>query len=425
MATCFLTASVFPQTSKSDPKRHLSLDGLFAVEVPVSANLGGGGRLEAPFTEKLGKSYSTYWVGPDIYLQAGYVDFDPEGKVLTPTQRSVLFSDTVKNLIRLQSAESGFEFKGQRSFRVKQVDLTELSFRDATREVIYRLSANEKAIVRLTAISSSRWAKEDGLKFLDSYQSWTRDEMTEEKIRQATPQPLPGCPPGVPPVSDVFQQGLNGKVKSIQVVNEKGDPAAVRRVLVEKAEFDSDGKLLRKYNFQSTDGRPETVTVYGCIDGKRVSKTGDVPYEDRFTGYGPPPPGAKPRDPRYSTAYEIRLDPQRRISEQLTFGSDTFAYTTSKYEYTQGRVEIVATDNLDKRVSKRTTQIFDKKGHLTSMISRSFGSRGDEWRNTYRVLTRDAKGNWTKRSGKYERFEYDRLEDVSNFTEVRTITYHR
>lgn len=407
------------QAASQNGQRHSSLEGLYAVTVPAEVELGGGGPLEEAFTTGLGDGYSTYWNGAEVYLQAGFVNFNEAETIPRMNERTRLFLKAVAKL-RSFSNNTGVALQ-KRQLKINKITVTDLFFESERQTVIYRLFSTSKGIVRLTAIFSSDDGKATGTKFLDSLEAPTIGEIIAEKIREATPEDLPQCDASFAEVTDLFEIGLKGPVKSIALEREEVEDGKVERTLSEKSTFDSKGRLTKKLNYEFN--RPDSVDVFGCIDGKRVSKTGYASYEDRFVTAGPPRIDAQPPDKRYNNRYSVLLDSLGRIDQKFVYGNNAVLYTTAKYSYANGTVEIVKTDE-DGKVKQSNLQTLDAKGRLVSMVNRSFGSDGTEWRNTYKFVQFDRLGNWIKRNGKYERFENEKRESASNYTEFRSLTYY-
>ncbi len=419
--TLICGSNVLSQSTSNDGKRMSSFDGLYAVTVPASVRSGGGGPLEKEFTEGLGSSYSAYWNGDGIYLQAGHVNFNEDETIPSPSERKELLSIALANLkrYRAQNKDLSLEFELERQSRVNGIDVSELVFRGPGGKLIYRLFSTEIGIVRFTAAFSTVEAEKASMAFLDSIESPTRDQIIAEKIKSATPETLPQCPPAFPMMTDLKEKGLNGKVESISIERQE---STGERFVREQTAFDKNGRISKTITFEF-DGRPDSVRVYGCIDDKRVSRSGYATYENRFFGMPPLRPGAKPRDPRFTNSYEIMTKSNGDIEKTILYGNDSTVYSSSEYVYGNGVLEITTTDS-DGDVTWKGTDTFDANGRIAKQVSHRFGQNGVEWRNTYTFVSFDKEGNWTKRTGRYEYFKNEKIEDTSEYTEYRSIKYY-
>ncbi|MDM7923567.1 MAG: hypothetical protein QUS14_14810, partial [Pyrinomonadaceae bacterium] len=287
-----------------------------------------------------------------------------------------------------------------------------------------RLASTEKGIAVLRTTFSAE-ARASAMKFLDSLETPDLKLIVDEKLREATPEDLPACDAETLTVSDLVQNHLKGRVKSITIEREEIKDGKATRELRGVQEYDQKGRLLKAVVYRSAF-RPEYVYVYGCIDGKRVTNIGDVSYENRFTAYGPSRPGAKPRDKRYTSHFELKLDDKGRVNEKRIFGNDSILHTSIKYIYGENKVETVTTDDEGKETSRNALTL-DANGQMVSLVDSRFGSgpKKIEWSYTYKFDVFDKQGNWVKSSGIYELFEEGKLDTTSAITEYRTITYFK
>jgi hypothetical protein len=307
---------------------------------------------------------------------------------------------------------------------VRKNSVTDLSVELPNGGLVYRLTATDSAVVVLKTIFSHAM-KSTGVRFLDSFETPELRSIVDEKLRIATPEPLPSCDAKLSMTSDLVLRHIAGKAKSITVEREETADGKTDRDLQMVQEYDQHGLLVKETLYEETL-RPDSVEVYGCIDGKRVSKIGYVSYEDRLIGLAPERPGAKAPDDRFTTLYEVQLDDNGRIKERLIYGNDSLVHTSAKYTYGQMSLEIVSI-NYEGEERTRESYTFDTQGRVGTLVERMFGSGDDkiEWRDTYKSVAFDTEGNWTKRSGVYEIYENGKLDYRSTFTEYRTISYYK
>ena len=129
----------------------------------------------------------------------------------------------------------------------------------------------------------------------------------QRKFEEATPKDLPQEPVLKNLQTDAEEENLKGNVKKIVDESETitDDSNKKNRRISEISEYNRAGNLTKMVRIDYR-GNPASITVYGFIDGKRVSKSGYVKYP-----YNPPPPMAAPSaqadppsDSRYSMSYE-------------------------------------------------------------------------------------------------------------------------
>lgn len=419
-----LSAPINAQSVNVSQERYCSINGLYCVTLPALVDVGGGGPLDEEFFEGFGNSYTSYWQGIGLYVLTSYLYFNEDGEAVAATERDKLLAEAIVRVKRMIAKETGTDQIIERRSTVNKVAVTDLSVQGPNGELVYRLTTCEKGIILLKSIFSNVM-KPTAMRFLDSLETPGIEAIVNEKLKDATPAPLPECDAKFSMVSDLKQEHLAGNVRSISVEREETEDGKTKRGLRLVQEYDQLGRLAKEVEYEDTF-RPEYVRIFGCIDGKRVVKVGDVVYEDRLTAYGPPRPGAKPRDNRYSSMFEFKLDEKGRIAEKLIYGNDSLVYTTEKYIYGNNKLEIASTD-FEGDETERQVMTFGADGRITSLIKSTYSSGEDkyEWRHTNKFVAFDQKGNWTKRTGIYEFFKNGKLDRTSTYTEYRTITYYK
>lgn len=92
--------------------------------------------------------------------------------------------------------------------------------------------------------------------------------------------------------------------------------------------------------------------------------------------------------------------------------------------YAPDRIEEI-TKNIDGDISNKNVTEIDQKGKPIKKVNEQYGSDGTVWKNTYSNFTFDTSGNWIKRLGIYERIVKGKVERTADYTQHRTITYHK
>ena len=102
-----------------------------------------------------------------------------------------------------------------------------------------------------------------------------------QKIKEATPKPLPQSPVAKRQTSDAQDIHLKGKVKSVigERLGVSGVEKPIGRRMASIADFNEQGDYLRKIEFEYR-GRPYDIKVHGYIDGARVSTSNGVSFGD-------------------------------------------------------------------------------------------------------------------------------------------------
>lgn len=252
------------------------------------------------------------------------------------------------------------------------------------------------------------------------------DDSIQKKYETMKPAPLPQ-EPVVPKVkSDAEDEGLKGKIKKI--VEERED---IHEGNVQKKEishvyyFNQSGNFTQR-DYYDSQGNPFQITVYGYIDGKRVSKSKTVRYE-----YDPPPMAAPKnnnnesqlkRDLRYDYGYEYQYSDGYLAEETLILnnGNKGMRYV---YNHKNNQIEklVYTTDG---ELNQKYLSLLDDNGNeiekITFDLSKAqyYGNR--KYRYEYEF---DAKGNWIKQTGKKEVIENGVASYKIEYVKYRTITY--
>ena len=248
----------------------------------------------------------------------------------------------------------------------------------------------------------------------------------QQKIAEATPTSLPAIPSGARKSSDTKDQNLKGNVKSVREYSiESG------KHCIEKEEsFDPNGNETRIINY--TDCYPDSVSVFGSLDGMLVSRGRDVEYKD---GEKPPSkdfiltvraednalnPNA-PRDRRYDMRRTYEYDEKVRLIEQDVYQNNGEVWSRHLYRYDGNKRVISDHDNKDQEISK-TAEYLGEDGDKTREEQYGPGDKVDTV-IAYNYV-RDQHGNWTVQ--KAFEVKKTRGKDVLKpmWTSYRTITYY-
>lgn len=260
---------------------------------------------------------------------------------------------------------------------------------------------------------------------VSSYSQIKLSKDFEKKIKEATPKPLPQSPISEKLKSDAEDENLKGKVKS--VVEERTGLSGVEKPVGRRhmsiTDFDEKGNTLKRITFEYR-GRPTDVTVYGYVDGARVSVSKSISFGDEFLiAVGTESKNEKKTkpDPRYEYKYEYKYVDGKLAEMQMVenTGSKGMRYA---YKHSGNQVEefvYTASGELNQHYLSK----FDDKGseiERTSFLPRAYGVR----KNSFKYESFDEKGNWTRRT--HSKVEIENGKEVHKpiAVEYRTITYY-
>ena len=254
---------------------------------------------------------------------------------------------------------------------------------------------------------------------------------TPEEALKTAPGPLPQTPEAPRAGSDALDAGLRGPVKSVR---------SERQLLSETKFTGLPQSSLTTYNEKGNKVRSESydsknnlimITVYGYLDGYRVSASKFIPRKDGLAaGIGPGRggniggggsfPSNKKKDPRYDHRFEFKYDEKKRLIEQTDFLSngDVLSRVVFKYEGNQ-KEELFYPDNVT--LTQRNLYIFDDKGNVTERTV--FAPDGKVQSKVSYTYEFDSNGNWTKRTNSWDVLD-ERLRQFEPATVLRTITYY-
>lgn len=394
-----------------------SIEGGFSLSLPEQ--ISSFRRVE-PLEGKTKGGMQFFWQIPQGFYTAGYVDLylPEEGKNVIETTSADVIKQTISDGGKLISKKE-ISFEGNPGLEVI------MSLKNAV-IVIGRHYVVDKRIYTIT----SGWREgDDGtkqLKILDSFKLINGKAIIAKKIDEATPKPLPQSPIVKKLSSDAQDDELKGKVKSVSETEEDLTGTwSVSGIKMSSEDFyDENGNKIKRilYDYK---GNPMDITIYGYIDGMRVSNYGSVNYE-----YNPPimaisstntkpNPVQKPSDTRYNTKYEYKYDDKGRLQETVRYRNNGEITGKIVYSYNGNKIEESSFDN-DGKLTFKTVKVFDNKSNLIEKTySRPNNSSDSNY--TYKYESFDEKGNWTKRvvSG------IESNGKKQNYIEYRAITYYR
>jgi hypothetical protein len=193
-------------------------------------------------------------------------------------------------------------------------------------------------------------------------------------------------------------------------------------------EYYNERENLTKRESYDYKGNLSDITVYGYLDGARVSSRKSIEHE-----YNPPPmmiasPSSEARpksDPRYSNKFTFQYDDQKRLIEKSWLMNNGQLSIRYVYKYSGNpanqRDELVY--SADGSLNQRYLSILDDKGNEVEQTS--FETRDGSVRAKYSyVYEFDAQGNWIKRTTSKWTTEDGKSSYAPAYVDYRTISYY-
>jgi hypothetical protein len=238
-----------------------------------------------------------------------------------------------------------------------------------------------------------------------------------KKIEDATPSPLPQGPVPSRVGRDARDKGLKGRVRTIV---ESMDAPGEFKGISDEYLFGADGNYLRTVSYKN--GFPNEVTVWGYLNGSRVSKGKEVQYS---AGEKPKSAGIEliqesggREDGLFDLRFTFAYDPLGRIVEESSFNNEGALWDRLIYGYTGSQRDKRDHDG-DGNEINRTEETLDKDGNI--LEEREYGADGKVSTTRFHTYEFDSHGNWTVQ----KTFEAKgRTGRKLLWTTFRTVTYY-
>lgn len=419
-------APMNPSSSDSAQNRQnfISLDGGFTVALPQQLN----GFRGIPSTAGINKGGSEFiWETTQGSFLIAYVD-----RILTPEQKKEVLQISADGLI------SGMNDKNAKLISKSKISIDghsgiEIKILSEDKQVglTRYFLVNDRMFILTSGWREGENGKEQ-LKALDSFKLIDSKKIIAQRLIEATPAALPQSPIVKKLKTDAEDDGLKGKVKSVTQTEE--DLLGVRSFVGIKTAFeefyDENGNRIKHIGY-NPEGIPNSITVYGFINGLKVAKFG----ENISQGYNPPPPAPapmsmmpnaekpKPVDARYSEGYEYKYDDKGRLQEIVYYRNNGEMRDKKVYTYDGSKVDI-SSYGKEGKIFYKTIEVVDDKGNT---IEKTFDRQSSQFSNsvyTYKYDSFDAKGNWSKRTVTGKDGLYGGGFRDQKYIEYRNITYY-
>lgn len=403
----------------------VSMEGRFSIGLPQMQHGFSTVSFEILAGRATGDSYS--WRMKEGTFSAGFADAPLSPN--EPDTGKVLLAKVRESTVTFASSKNGT--LSERSIELDKHAGTELRIEFTSGVIIHRLFLVSRRLYQVILVVKSEQHVYEAVAVgvLDSFKLLNEAEVAaalKAEAAKAEPSPMPQEPVAKRGGTDATDEGLHGKVKT--VLSESQDLSGTWSVQSRKPnsmEYYNERGDLTKEESYDWKGNLSDITVYGYLDGARVSDWKSIGHE-----YNPPPmmitssPGeVKPKyDPRYSHRFDFKYDDQKRLVEKTWINNAGKLWMRYVYKYSGlQREELVY--SADGSLNQRYVSVLDDKGNEIEETIYEVGGETVRSKHSY-AYEFDAKGNWTKRtSSKWvtkDGRSYYEPADVS----YRTITYY-
>lgn len=420
----------FSVESKSAPSvigagTFVSLSGRFSIALPQMQHGFSAMSIETPAGRANGDQY--IWKMKEGTFTAGFVDAPQSAN--EPEITKGLLAKVHETIVTFANSNNGK--LSERSIEPGKHAGTEVRIEFPTAVVIHRMFLVSRRLYQtVVAVKTGQRVFEGvAVNVLDSFKILSEAEVAaalKAEAARAEPSPLRQEPVAKREGTDAGDDGLHGKVKT--VFTESEDLSGTWAVGTRKPnsmEYYDEGENLTKRESYDWKGNLSDITVYGYLDGARVSDRNSISHE-----YNPPPmmissgpSEAKPKyDSRYSYKFAFKYDDKKRLIEKIWIGNDGKLWLRYVYKYSGNqREELVY--SADGSLNQRYVSALDGKGN--EIEETIFEVRDGTVRSKHSYAYEfDAKGNWTKRtSSKWVTKDGRSYYEPENVY-YRTITYY-
>lgn len=387
-----------PATSKVGDT-FTSLEGRFTIGLPQQISGFRGVTIDTPKGKvTAGDSYSWRLAGAEYELS--YID-----KRKTP-RASLDITELLRGMsdaVVAQAAAQGGKVLGNGEVKASGLPGREVRVEFPQAYVINRVVAVGDRVYQITAVlKKDAQTLEGASRVLDSFRVLAVSDVEaamRKSVEAATPAPLPQEPVARRPKSDADDEGLKGKVRTVFTESEdlSGTWSVQERKPSSMEYYNEQGNLTKRESYDYK-GNPSDITVYGYLEGERVSLIARIRHE-----YNPPagiiasaPGAAKPKyDPRYSYRFKFKYDDGGRLLEKAWYMSSGEPWLRYVYNYKGNqREELVYSANGS--LNQKYLSTLDGRGNEVEEVI--YETKDDSIRSRYSYSYEfDAKGNWIKR----------------------------
>ncbi len=421
----------FEVKTKSEPSvigagTFVSLSGRFSIALPPTKHGFRPLSIETPAGPANGDAY--IWTMKEGAYTAGFVDAPVELDE-SETGKRVLASFR-EGMANFANQNNG-KLVSDRSIELDKHSGMEVRLEFASGVMTQRMYLVSRRMYQIVLVVRSEQRASEGvaLNVLDSFKLLNEAEVRaalKAEAAKAEPSPLPQEPVAKRGGTDTSDADLHGKVKTVYSESEdrSGTWAVQSRKPTSMQYYNEQGNLT-KSELYDWKGNLFQITVYGYLDGARVSKWETIRHE-----YNPPPmmispkPGeAKPKyDPRYSNKSDFKYDDKKRLIEKTLINNDGKLWQRLIYKYSGNQLERLVY-SADGSLNQRSVSVLDENGDSIEHTSYEVGGEKVRAKYTY-AYEFDAKGNWIKQTSSKWVTKDGRSYYEPASVYYRTITYY-
>lgn len=419
-----VTSSRAPEAVKPDDS-FTSLDGRFIVGLPKLIAAYRPVSFDSPAGRVTGQTFTWSTAQGDFVI--AYVD-RPESL----EANSKFFLDSLRDSVAAKAREGKGELRIDKEFTLGTRPGRELRFELPESLLVMRLVIDKQRLYQATlSLTKARAAQEAaGVAILDSFRLLDAAGVEAAKrkmVIDATPPALPQSPRGSRRKSDLEDDRINGKVKTIFTESEDltGKSFVPGRKPSSLAHYNELGDLVKRESWDYR-GNVSDIQTYGYIDGERVSNFGSIRYE-----YNPPPalappapagqPPVKP-DPRYDTRRGYKYDDRGVLIEETYYNSSGRINIRYVYNRIGNQLERLAYTT-DGKLNQKSISTLDARGNAVERADYDVKTDLVRSRSKY-VYEFDAQGNWIKYTTLEQDMKTGTTEYKASYISYRTITYY-
>jgi hypothetical protein len=387
----------------SASEKFSSADGRFVISLPQSIS---GFSAITPKGAGINVSGSNYlWQIKEGGIQINYFDYlDQNFSVTTEKDFADYFAGVTESTINSSKA------KIISSTRIKLGNFNgiKLDFQLPNGlKGTYRNYLIDKRQYSLTALFAQDVPEAEKLinQAFDSFNLISQAKIDEEirlKIERSTPALLPQEPIAKKEKSDAEDDGLKGKVKTVTTESEdlSGTWSVQGRHLNSIEDFNSIGNVTKKLLFDSK-AKPFQITVYGYIDGARVSNSEMINYDSdppimALSASGKKEEGK--RDLRYDYKHEYKYI-NGKLAENKWIRNNGVMWIRYVYNHKDNQVEELVYSEDGKLNQKYLSTLDDKGNEVERTNFNVLGIQRDgDTKYSIKYDSFDEKGNWTKKT---------------------------
>ena len=402
-----------------------SIDARFSISLPATSHGYRDLTIPTPFGRAKGDAY--YWQLNEGSFIAGYADAPVP--VDSPETAKKVFASLREQVKKLATANNG-NLREDKLIQLGKYPGVEQRVDLFSGIIVQRTYLVSRRLFQVSMVlkTEQREFESSATKILDSFKVMDESEVSArlaEEAKKTEPTALPQEPVSQRAGNDATDDGLHGPVKT--VLEESQDLSGTWSVQTKKRDsfdqYNEQGNRVRRESYDYK-GNLHDITVYGYIDGSRVSKSKTITREYNpppMLGVGTPRPVVKKSDPRYQTKFEFKYDEQKRLIEQRWLSNNGELVLRYVYNYSGNQLEqLVYAENGS--LNQRYVSTLDAKGNEIERTS--FDTRDNRPGGTYSYTYEfDSQGNWSKRTTSKQVTKEGRTELEPQYVDFRTITY--